>query len=575
MTSQLYPSQASRRLRWLRRFSQGVFLAIFVLLLYLTEFAFTSSKNPGDDTLPSPWLHVFFNLDPLSGVGMGLASWMVDFGLLLGLVIIVGAVFFGRFFCGWICPLGTLNQACSRFSPGKPGTTRKFWRRLIPKSEFDEDETAGKRTKKLIEKNKYHKFQAWKYYILFGLLGLALMGSLQTGLFDPITIAARSIGLVIIPAINSFLTSLATALGNSPIEIISLAGKAIFLFGSGVIIYFKQPHFHGIFWLALIFFAILLANRVITRFWCRGLCPLGALLGLLGRYSIFGLHKAHERCTSCEKCLANCQGGDNPQGNVPHKRTECILCLNCTAACPENVLGFGFQSPNTAQYKSKPDLLTRRAVLAGVAGVAAFPILRSGDTYVREESFIRPPGSLIEEDFIGRCIRCGQCMKICPTNALHPALLETGIEGIFTPILIPRIGYCEHSCVLCGHACPTGAITGLDLETKIGDEKTGPVKIGTAFFDKGRCLPWASGVPCIVCEEWCPTPTKAIWLEEAEARDRDGNIVKLKLPHVDIDKCNGCGACEKVCPISGETGVYVTNAGESRDPRKAILLRKT
>jgi MauM/NapG family ferredoxin protein len=565
------PKSASRIRTW-RQISQVIFLSLFIVLLYLTEFSFTSARNPDQANLPSPLLRIFFNIDPLSGIGMGLAAWVVDFGLLMGLIIIISSIFFGRFFCGWICPLGTINQACSKYIPQKKG----FWHNLNKRIHLIfKTEKEDRQLKRQIEKNRYHKYQSWKYYILIGLLALATLGSLQTGLFDPITIAARSIGLVVIPALNLLITNIANLFGNSQIRIVSLIGKAIFQIGSGVFIYFKQPHFQGIIILAIIFVAILLANRVATRFWCRGLCPLGALLGLLSRYSIFGLYKNHSSCTNCNLCLTNCQGGDDPQGNVAHRRSECILCLNCKAACPENVIEFKFQHANIKQYKPKPDLILRRTVLAGVAGVAAYPILRSGDSFVREESYLRPPGSLIEEDFLKRCIRCGQCMKICPTNALQPALLESGIEGIFTPVLIPRIGYCEYSCVLCGQACPTGAITGLDLKTKIGDQDRPPVKIGTAFFDKGRCLPWASGVPCIVCEEWCPTSTKAIWLEEAEVTDRNGIKGILKLPHVDIDRCIGCGVCEKVCPISGKTGVYITSAGESRDPRKTLLLKKS
>jgi formate hydrogenlyase subunit 6/NADH:ubiquinone oxidoreductase subunit I len=165
-------------------------------------------------------------------------------------------------------------------------------------------------------------------------------------------------------------------------------------------------------------------------------------------------------------------------------------------------------------------------------------------------------------------------MKICPTNALHPALLETGWEGIFSPILIAKIGYCEHFCTLCGEICPTGVIQKLTSEEKFGQSGPPPIKIGTAFFDKGRCLPWAFGTTCIVCEEWCPTSPKAIWLEDTEVTDRDGKIKNVRLPHIDIDKCTGCGACEFACPVSGKAAIYVTSAGETRDPDKSLLLRK-
>src|SRR5690606_6203315 len=118
-----------------------------------------------------------------------------------------------------------------------------------------------------------------------------------------------------------------------------------------------------------------------------------------------------------------------------------------------------------------------------------------------------------EREFLERCIRCAECMKVCPNNALHPASLEAGLEGLWTPILIPRIGYCEFSCVLCGQVCPTGAIQKITEPAKMGIGQK-PVRVGTAMYDRGRCLPWAMATPCIVCEEFCPTSPKAIWTEE-------------------------------------------------------------
>jgi polyferredoxin len=380
-----------RRVLNIRRASQAFFLSLFVVLIYLTEFSYTSSGNAGEADLPSGWLNLFFNIDPLSGFATGISSWILQAALLLGLITIAATVFFGRFFCGWVCPLGTLNQMMSSFK----------------------SERKSRKGKSLIDSNRYHKYQGWKYYILFGLIFMALAGSVQSGLFDPITILARSLGLVVIPSINLALTGLATALSNSSLTVFGAIGTFIFWAGSGTIIYLKQPHFQGVFWLGLIFLSILMANRIFTRFWCRGLCPLGAFLGLLSRFSIFGLYKKVENCNDCNLCLLHCQGGDDPHSDIPHRRAECHVCLNCRAACPENALEFRFQS-YLKQYNPKPDLTTRRTLLAGIAGIAAFPIIRSGDKFANEAPFIRPPGSLIEEDFLKQCIRCGQCMKICP-----------------------------------------------------------------------------------------------------------------------------------------------------------------
>ncbi|UCD17952.1 MAG: 4Fe-4S dicluster domain-containing protein, partial [Candidatus Zixiibacteriota bacterium] len=187
---------------------------------------------------------------------------------------------------------------------------------------------------------------------------------------------------------------------------------------------------------------------------------------------------------------------------------------------------------------------------------------------------IRPPGAVIEDDFLARCIRCGQCMRVCPNNALHPTFMESGLEGIWSPIMIPRVGYCEPTCVLCGQVCPTGAILELTLQEKVGDNQIPPNRVGTAFIDKGRCLPWAMDRPCIVCEEWCPTSPKAVYLKEATDHDRNGREIQLKYPYVDPDLCTGCGACEYACPVVGKAAIYINSVGESRSAKNQILLQR-
>jgi len=169
-------------------------------------------------------------------------------------------------------------------------------------------------------------------------------------------------------------------------------------------------------------------------------------------------------------------------------------------------------------------------------------------------------------------------MKVCPNNALQPALSEAGIEGLWTPILVPRLGYCETSCVLCSQVCPTGAIWEITPKEKgWAGENTGaikPVRLGTAFYDRGRCLPWAMATDCIVCEEWCPTSPKAVYLRPAEVIDAIGNIKRVKQPYLDPSRCVGCGACEHACPVQDRPAVYVTSVGESRSHSNQILLNR-
>jgi ferredoxin len=219
----------------------------------------------------------------------------------------------------------------------------------------------------------------------------------------------------------------------------------------------------------------------------------------------------------------------------------------------------------------KPDLnLTRRAVItAGLGGVGAsllFEVhpLRSARSF--NPALIRPPGSVGENEFQTKCIRCGECMKVCPTNAVQPTLLEAGLAGLWSPVLNMRLGYCEYECTLCTQVCPTDAIRELDFEEK---SKT---KIGLATVDRNRCLPWAYARSCIVCEEHCPTPTKAIWFEEVEVLNEVGEYVLLKRPHVNPELCIGCGVCENKCPFRDKPAISVTSAGEVRNPDNEVLL---
>ncbi|MCX7634342.1 MAG: 4Fe-4S binding protein, partial [Syntrophales bacterium] len=128
-----------------------------------------------------------------------------------------------------------------------------------------------------------------------------------------------------------------------------------------------------------------------------------------------------------------------------------------------------------------------------------------------------------------------------------------------------NVPFGESSCVSCGtcrQVCPTGAIRKLTMEEK------GKVRIGLAMIDRSLCLPFAYGVPCLVCEEVCPTSPKAVVMTTTTERGRI-----LKQPRVDLDKCVGCGICEAKCPIVGRPAITVISLGESRRPENRELWR--
>ncbi len=545
-----------KTVRNLRRVSQGLFLTLFLALLLRTGFSGVVSADALKDFRLSWPVAVFLDYDPLIAVSTMLSTWRLYDGLVWSLIIVVLTVFFGRFVCGWICPLGTILQILS---------LRKSNRKAM----------LGMN---LIDSNRWHRYQNLKFYILIVMLGAAIFTSLLTGILDPISLLIRSIGLVIFPMIGWLLNFVSDALVGSGVGAFSSIGGVLGWVSQHALLTIKPVHFHTIIPLGVFFFLILAANRWFTRFWCRGICPLGALLGILSRWSILGMEKDHDSCNQCNLCLKYCQGGDDPDGGVAWKKAECHLCLNCQAVCPESSIKFKL-FPNEAadQVRPAPDISRRKVIGSIIGGAAIVPFVRSGDDFKANFNalLIRPPGSVNEEQFLARCVRCGECMKVCPNNALHPTFLEAGWEGLWTPILIPRIGYCEHTCTLCTQVCPTGAIKELTLEEKIGTESSKAVSIGTAFYDRGRCLPWAMDTPCVVCEEWCPTTPKAIYFVEEDVKTRDGNTIKLKRPRIDPELCTGCGACEKVCPVIDRPAVYVTSVGETRSRYNQILLERS
>ena len=545
---------AHSKLPQLRRISQIFFLLVFLALLILTSMR-PASTSSSDIHMRAP-VRMFFMLDPLVAIANALATHALYRGLLWSLVILLPTLFLGRFFCGWICPMGTLQHFVgSLHSEAKQGKQR-------------------------IESNRYKRWQTIKYVVLIAGLVAAFFRSMVIGTLDPFSLLVRSFGLALLPAFNFAARAVLLPMEHSHFSAIRTTGESLHTIFQATILDFRQAHFAQGLVLGILFLVILWSSMRVTRFWCRSLCPLGALLGAVSRWSILGLHKDASTCDKCSRCLLNCQGGDDPIGGAPWRKSECLMCMNCVGSCPHGSLQF--QLFRNEREVASPDLGRRRALAGLAVGAAAVPLMRAntGLAKSRHERLLRPPGAVDEPDFLSRCIRCGECMKVSPNNSLHPTLTEAGLEGLWTPALVPRIGYCEPSCVLCSEVCPTGAIWQITPKDKgwvvgVGARQNQPVRLGTAFYDRGRCLPWALATDCIVCEEWCPVSPKAIYVEEAQVIDSAGNTKTVKQPRVDPGRCVGCGACEFACPLQERPAVYVTSIGESRSPSSQILLNRS
>jgi len=516
-------SKKYRAIQLLRIFTQIFFFGLFSYLLLTTRF-------PGEDYIGN--LEIFFHFDPLLALATLISSRILYTAFILSAITLVFTLFFGRFVCGWICPLGSVHQ---------------FFSFIFKKAKLHKP------------KKQPRKLFSWKYYLLIFVLAASIFTLDIVGIFDPLSFLYRSFATAFIPVIgytaDIFIGILfqlnLTSLGETLSQFfMNLAINTIFLQG---------------FFIGTLFIGVVLLNLYQERFWCRNVCPLGALLGLISRLNLFKLKINKDRCIECNLCNLHCQTQANPFPSEEWRSSECIYCFTCSAICPTNAIEFPVRfSPEKVK---SVDLSRRKLIFTSILGMMIVPFFRLTPKKTRaSDKLIRPPGSLPEDKFLQKCIKCGECMKVCPTNAIQPALTEAGPEGIWTPRLDMKVGYCEYYCSLCTQVCPTGAIQELTIEEKLD------VKIGTSWIDKNRCIPWTFGNPCIVCEEHCPVSPKAIKLIETEVKLPDGQIKSVKAPFIDIELCTGCGICENKCPVVDAPAIYVTSVGESRSERNQLLL---
>jgi polyferredoxin len=544
----------------IRRAYEVLFLGLFVFFLVITDLRYLKG-----------WpVSLFLEATPLVAVATALTTHTIYRNLVWGLGIAVLTMMLGRVWCNWMCPFGILHHLF-----GWIGNRRN--------------------TKQMIEANRYRKIYALKYYILAGMIAMAALWTIPTAVDAPGQIVhayrgaeLRSRGIWrVFAAVEMGVSRAAEAhkRGNSSLQIGLLDPIALTVRSMTTSVLptvhnvtesiYTEPREYWQAWVVgLIFLGFLVANWWIPRFFCRVVCPLGALLGILSRFALWRIDRDPVRCTDCDLCLKSCEGASDPQGDL--RKSECFVCLNCIEDCPHDALSFRFL-PRKASEVTNPAVGRRQLILSGLFGLFFFPMTRlSGGVRKNfHRSVIRPPGSVAEDEFLRRCIKCDQCIRVCPTNVLQPALLEAGLEGLWTPIMISKMGWCELNCTLCSQVCPTGAIREISIAEKLGTgpfEGKGPIKTGTAFYNQGRCLPWAMDTSCVVCEEVCPVSPKAIFTRNVQVTDRWGAEMQLKRPYIDPVKCIGCGICEHECPVKDDPAVYVTAIGESRSKERSLLL---
>ena len=484
----LGPSWASAPVR---RAVQVLALAAFlVLLLYVGMPA--GPTRMADELAARERVEAesFLRLDPLVAVSAAVAGRTWVPALIWVAVLLAVCLVLPRMFCGYVCPLGTMIDLF--------------------------DWAIGGRLKFL-----HLRRRGWWVNLRYVLLGAALVaaagGWLVSGYVAAIPVVTRGVAFAIGP--------LRSAWAESPRP------------GS-----WSLEHALGV----GVFAAVLVLGVLGGRFWCRCLCPSGALLSVWSALRLAGRHVT-SACVSCGRCQKACSF-DAIKDDYSTRAADCTFCQECGGTCPVAAIRFagrlaGSADKRAAEAPAAGAVLTRRVVLAGGLSAAAVSLGAGSGLLSRKAGtkVIRPPGALPEDRFLDTCVRCGQCIHSCPTGLLGPVGLSGGLTGLWTPRARTELAACDPTCNVCGQVCPTGAIRALPLPEKR------KAQMGLAAVDRETCLAWRGEV-CGLCVITCRAAGYEAMVEDIQF-DEMGMPIEGSVPTPIVlpDRCVGCGLCQQTC----------------------------
>jgi polyferredoxin len=307
---------------WLRRTLQTVFMLLFLYLFLQTAF------NSGGTAAGR--VDFFFNMDPLVLVTVWMGGHAAAAALLLSLITLAVTLIFGRWFCGWFCPFGALHNLVSS------------WR--------------GGTKKERLEAGGYSQWHKSKYYVLIILLIAAVVGANVEGWLDPFSFFYRSMTMAVFPAVNAGLQHffdliyrLNPGVGSVRVTAVS---EPVYRWLRYYLLTLGQPHYFWSMVFGVLFGVVVALNLFRARFWCKYICPLGALLGVVGKNPLVRLKVNADYCGNCRLCLIDCQGAANPNNEAEWKPSECMFCMNCHSHCPSEAISFKFGIPGRKVVES-------------------------------------------------------------------------------------------------------------------------------------------------------------------------------------------------------------------------------
>ncbi len=457
-------------------------------------------------------------------------GWMANIQLLpavlaLNLAVIIAlallTLLFGRVYCSVICPLGVLQDIISWVSGKRKGKKNRF---------------------------TFKKENKWlRYGVLVLFIVLMVAG-------------ANAVAILIAPysAYGRIVTALFEPLydwGNNLLAAVSAHFGSYAFYPTDV--YLKSL---PVLIVAVVTLVVLLVLAWTGgRSWCNNICPVGTVLGLLSRFSLFRPTINTDQCINCGLCGKRCKASCIDTKNHRIDYSRCVACFDCLENCNSGAIkyrfAYGKAMPDQARHGgNQSDANGRRAFIAGTALVAGAVTVEAKKKKLAEgvaqledkqipprEVFPVPAGSISRKHFYSHCTACQICITNCPNNVLRPsARLATFMQ----PEMHFDQGFCRIDCNRCTRLCPADAIRPVD---SAADKSA--IQIGHAVVIPDNCVVNRDGVSCGNCARHCPTG--AITMVASEANP------KRKVPAVNPEQCIGCGACEYHCPARPVSAIYV------------------